>query len=125
MRIAIASLGLAGLLIPAAATAQITAEASPAPATRQAEPLPGTYPRPSYERALKARAHLEALLAGRLSTADLSPQELQDVLDLDRIARGATGDSRSTRQKCVDEEVRRNGGTPSRLAWEVIRMKCR
>ena len=69
---------------------------------------------------------LEALRQGRLFTSDLSPQELQDVLELDRTARsGALGDNRSFVQQCIDEEVRRNGGRPTRLAWEVIRLKCR
>ena len=47
------------------------------------------------------------------------------MLDLDRTARsGALGDNRSFVQQCIDEEVRRNGGQPTRLAWEVIRLKC-
>ena len=48
------------------------------------------------------------------------------MLELDRTARsGALGDNRSFVQQCIDEEVRRNGGRPTRLAWEVIRLKCR
>lgn len=34
-------------------------------------------------------------------------------------------DTRSVRQRCIDSEVRREGGNPSSLAWEVIRLKRR
>lgn len=98
--------------------------ASPAPA-----PAPSATPilpiAPGQERLARAIANLEALRQGRLFTSDLSPQELQDVLELASLARsGALGDNRSFMQQCIDEEVRRNGGRPSRLAWEVIRLKC-
>ncbi len=33
-------------------------------------------------------------------------------------------DNRSDRQRCVDEEVAREGGTPSQLAMSVINLKC-
>lgn len=97
--------------------------ASPTPAPSGAPELPLA---PGQERLARAIANLEALRQGRLFTSDLSPQELQDVLELDRTARsGALGDNRSFVQQCIDEEVRRNGGRPTRLAWEVIRLKCR
>lgn len=113
---------LAAALIAAAPGAGQTAEGVPT-----ATPSPQAPGFPVADRALRARAHLEALIAGRLSTSDLSPQELQDVIDFDRMVRGraAATDTRSFSQRCVDEEVRRNGGNPSRLAWEVIRLKCR
>ena len=96
---------------------------TPAPAPSGAPELPLA---PGQERLARAIANLEALRQGRLFTSDLSPQELQDVLELDRTARsGALGDNRSFVQQCIDEEVRRNGGRPTRLAWEVIRLKCR
>lgn len=90
-------------------------------------PSPGdTYDLPGAltERAARAHANLEALLAGRIYTSDLSPQDLQDVLDFQRMARGDYPDNRSFQQQCIDEEVRRNRGNPTRLAWEVIRLKC-
>ncbi len=131
MRKSAAGLLLTGLMIAAGAHAeQPVSRAAP---TARASPAPAPLPDPNYglpgapsERAFRARANLEALLQGRIFTSDLSPQELQDVIDFDRMVRGAaTTDNRSTRQRCVDEEVRRNGGNPTRLAWEVIRMKCR
>lgn len=33
-------------------------------------------------------------------------------------------DTRTSRQRCVDEEVAREGGAPSRLAMRVIDLKC-
>ncbi len=94
-------------------------------------PAPPPQPVPTYgfpgapsERALRARANLEALLQGRIYTSDLAPQDLQDVIDFDRMARGVVPDNRSFKQQCIDDEVARNGGNPTRLAWEVIRLKC-
>lgn len=107
------ALGLAAASLPAAAQ---TYEVLP-PASPQTDPYAG--------RIERARAHLEALSAGRLTNSQLTAQELQDVLDLERRVRARGADNRSTQQKCVDTEVRRTGGQPSRLDWEVIRLKCR
>jgi len=61
----------------------------------------------------------------RRVVADLTPQELQDVIVLERQVRAGQADTRSVRQRCIDEEVRREDDNPSSLAWEVIRLKCR
>lgn len=99
------------------------ASPAPAPAPTGSAAIPVT---PGQERLARAIANLEALRQGRLFTSDLTAQDLQDVLELDRLSRsGALADNRSFVQQCVDEEVRRNGGQPSRLAWEVIKLKCR
>lgn len=95
--------------------------------TAQTNPVLAT-PNPSAlgtERARRARANLEALLQGRIAVNDLSPQEYQDVLAFDRALRSGTTDNRSFDQQCIDREVSRNGGEPTRLAWEVIKLKCR
>ena len=118
---------LAGLMITSTAQAE-----PPRMRVRPAEtPTPAPSPGDSYglpgapnERALRARANLEALLQGRIYTSDLSPQDLQDVLDFERMARGVVPDNRTFQQQCIDEEVRRNGGNPTQLAWQVIRLKC-
>ncbi len=127
MRMSASAMLLAGLMITASAQAE-----PPQMRVRPAEtptptPSPGdTYGLPGAptERALRARANLEALLAGRIYTNDLSPQDLQDVLDFERMVRGAYPDNRTFQQQCIDEEIRRNGGNPTRLAWQVIRLKC-
>lgn len=77
------------------------------------------------DRFVRARQNLTALLEGRVAVSALSPEELQDVLELDRMLRAGREEVATPRQQCVDDEVRRAGGRPSRLAWEVIRLKCR
>jgi predicted dienelactone hydrolase len=77
------------------------------------------------DRFARARDNYIALRDGRISVSDLSAEELQNVLDLDRRTRGDYPDPRTTRERCVDEEVRRAGGRPSQLARQVIAMKCR
>ena len=115
---------LAGFVLATTAqagTAQVTGRTLPPAEAGQQSGVPGA----ANERAIRARDNLEALVQGRLSTSDLSPQDLQDVLDFERMARGEAIDNRSPRQQCVDAEVRRNGGRPTPLAWQVIRLKCR
>ena len=127
MKMSASAMLLAGLMITSIAQAQqpqmrVRSAETPTPA-----PSPGdTYGLPGApnERALRARANLEALLQGRIYTSDLSPQDLQDVLDFERMARGVVPDNRTFQQQCIDEEVRRNGGNPTQLAWQVIRLKC-
>lgn len=123
--LAAAALVLA-LILPAQAQAQAQARAQvkartlPDPQTPEQAELPL-----ALDRFARARDNLIALREGRRAWRDLSPQELQDVIDFDRQVRGDYGDTRSVRQRCIDNEVRREGGNPSRLAWEVIRLKCR
>ncbi|QDH33815.1 hypothetical protein [Porphyrobacter sp. YT40] len=116
----------AAALLTAAAQAQVpVVRATPTPQPPQADATYGL-PGAVNERALRARTNLLALLEGRLSTADLSAQELQDIVDFQRMVRGEQPiDNRTPQQQCIDEEVRRNDGRPTQLAWEVIRLKCR
>lgn len=123
----------AGLILASGAQAEASPPRSepmftskPAPAPSPPPPLSpqAGLPGAATDRAVRARNNLTALLGGRIYTSDLSPQELQDVLDFERAARGGFSDNRSFQQQCVDEEVRRNRGNPTRLAWEVIRLKC-
>ena len=100
-----------------------TSKPAPPPAPPPLSPQIGL-PGAATDRAVRARNNLTALLGGRIYTSDLSLQELQDVLDFERAARTGYADNRSFQQQCVDEEVRRNRGNPTRLAWEVIRLKC-
>jgi hypothetical protein len=124
----IAAAALAAMMMaPPAAQAQARPQAQPQ-AGPQVMLQPATPPDPGpaqQERVLRARDNLVALRQGRISVADLTPQEQQDVLDLDRMARGEGADNRSFQQQCIDAEVARIKGRPSRLAWEVIRLKCK
>ena len=100
-------LGVAALLTTTAQAQVPVVRATPAPQQPQADSTYGL-PGAVSERVLRARANLQALLDGRLSTADLSAQELQDVIDLERLVRGEhLIDNRTPQQQCIDEEVRR------------------
>jgi hypothetical protein len=93
---------------------------------RKAPDIAPAAPDPAQvERYDRARRNLEALARGTINVGDLGPQDLQDVLDFNRIIRGGGPDNRSYTQQCVDDEVRRLNGRPSRLAWRVIALKCR
>lgn len=131
MHILARSTMLAGLALMTPANAEqppgtFTSGQSSAQASQP--PSPGIIPgEPTLEQArvARAQANLLALRDGRLSVSQLSPQELQDVLEFDRLVRGgATFDNRTFAEQCIDEEVRRAGGQPTRLAWAVIKLKC-
>lgn len=107
--------------IPALAGQPAIISRAPPPAT---SPLPAA-PSPSFDRIARAQANYAALRRGDLSIRDLAPQDLQDIVDLDRALRSGQVDSRTPAQVCVDDEVRRAGGRPSQLAWRVIELKCR
>lgn len=107
---------------PLAAQGQVQFR-SPTPAEAQAQAQAQT--QATLDRFARARDNLIALREGRRSVNEFSPQELQDVLDLDLRVRGNYPDTRSPRQRCVDDEVRRARGEPSALEWQVIRLKCR
>lgn len=79
----------------------------------------------SLDRLARARDNLAAILDGRQNISALTPEELLDVIELDRTLRNNVAGPRSFQQQCIDDEVRRAGGRPSRLAWQVIRLKCR
>ncbi|RNJ62232.1 MAG: hypothetical protein EDM03_12230 [Porphyrobacter sp. IPPAS B-1204] len=114
------------LALPHAATAQAGGQLvvgnDPAP------PLAPTAPdqwQNSLDRLARARDNLAAILDGRQNISALTPEELLDVIELDRTLRNNVAEPRSFQQQCIDDEVRRAGGRPSRLAWQVIRLKCR
>jgi hypothetical protein len=109
---------------PLGAEPQVTMRQTP-PAAAPTMPDPVVPPFAVPDRFSRARDNLVALRDGRISVADLTDLELQDVLDLDRALRDRNTDTRSPQQQCVDDEVRRAGGQPSRLEWSVIDLKCR
>lgn len=77
----------------------------------------------SNPRIERARANYEAMISGRKSLNQLSQQELRDLLAFDKLANPR--DRRSPSQRCLDEERKRAGASPSRLEQRVIAMKCR
>lgn len=123
MRTVLATALMLVMAAPLPALAQVVVRQQPQP---QAAPTAGNgAAQAPLDRFARARDNYIALRDGRISVSDLSAEELQDVLDLDRRTRGDYPDSRTTRERCVDQEVRRAAGNPSPLARQVIAMKCR
>lgn len=73
----------------------------------------------------QARANYEAVLNGSRQISQLSPQELVDVLELDRRLRARKADGRAPSQRCIDAELENVNGAASPLARRAIDMKCR
>jgi hypothetical protein len=122
----IACLALAGAAHAAPPSSSSHETTRAAPTMRQNPPAAAPVIPPANEaRVLRARANLVALRQGTLAVSSLSAQDMQDVLDLDRLARGEGADSRSFSQQCLDREMRRAGGRPSQLAQQIMRLKCR
>lgn len=119
MRRALCTAALAlALTAPLAAQQQVISRSSPVPQEAGSEA-------PQVDRFARARANWEAIRNGRRAAGDLSAEELQDVLELDRRLQGNYPDSRTPKQKCIDQELARARGQVSALAMEVIRLKCR
>ncbi|WP_156678602.1 hypothetical protein [Sphingomonas profundi] len=74
-------------------------------------------------RADRARQTYEALVSGRTPPGQLSPQQRADIAALVRSL-GTPRDARTLSRRCVDQELKREGGAPSDLARRVIDMKC-
>jgi len=128
MKIGFSATVCAALLIGTPFSATTGAEPPTVRVRSAPPPAPAATPEAqafAVDRFAQARENLAALRDGRRAVSDLTPQELQDVLDLDRMLRGYAAEVPSPRQQCVDDEVRRAGGRPSRLAWQVIALKCR
>jgi hypothetical protein len=102
--------------------------ASPHGAIAQAGGSDPSYDAPSRierNRIDQAAANYRALRSGAKQVGQLTPQELADVDALDRRLRGQKPDTRSPSQRCVDDELRRAGGSVSALTRRVIDAKCR
>ncbi len=73
----------------------------------------------------RAERNLELLRSGAKKVSDLTEAEKRELVAAEQLAReGDAADRRTPRQRCVDEEVERVGGTPSELAMRVIDLKC-
>lgn len=79
----------------------------------------------AQSRVAEARANYEAVMNGGRQIGSLTPQELADVIELDRRIRAQNTDTRTSSQRCVDEEMKREGGAVSTLQRRAIDMKCR
>lgn len=73
----------------------------------------------------RAQRNYELLRSGAKSVRDLSDAERRELAALERLMRdGNNVDERTPRQRCIDEEVAREGKPPSELTMRVIDLKC-
>ena len=73
----------------------------------------------------RAWRNYELLRRGAKKPGDLSDVERRELAALMEMMRENQGaDRRTPRQRCIDEEVEREGGNPSDLAMRVIDLKC-
>lgn len=80
---------------------------------------------PDNARWARARANYEALVQGRIVPGNLTQQERDDIVALDRALREGERDTRTPSQRCVEEEISKAGGSPSFLERRVIDTRCR
>lgn len=74
------------------------------------------------ERALR---NYELIRNGAKKLGDLSEAERRELAFLEQWARASEkADQRTPRQRCIDAEVKREGGKPSELAMGAIDLKC-
>ena len=72
-----------------------------------------------------AERNYELLRSGTKALRDLSEAERRELAALEQLMRdGNAVDRRTPRQRCIDEEVAREGNKPSELAMRVIDKKC-
>ncbi|HET6526968.1 hypothetical protein [Sphingopyxis sp.] len=73
----------------------------------------------------RAWRNYELLHSGAKKPSDLSDVERRELAALLEMMReDQSADRRTPRQRCIDEEVEREGGNPSDLAMRVIDLKC-
>ncbi|MBB6425004.1 hypothetical protein [Sphingopyxis sp. JAI128] len=73
----------------------------------------------------RAWRNYELLRSGSRKPSDLSDAERRELAALLQMMReGRSADRRTPRQRCIDEEVEREGGNPSDLAMRAIDLKC-
>ena len=73
----------------------------------------------------RAWRNYELLRSGAKKPGDLSDAERRELAALLQLIRDdRSTDRRTPRQRCIDEEVEREGGIPSDLAMRAIDLKC-
>ena len=79
----------------------------------------------AQSRVAEVRVKQEAAPSGGQQIGDPAAQELADLIEFDRRVRAREADTRTPSQKCVDIEIKREGGAVSALQRRAIDMKCR
>jgi ribosomal protein L15E len=69
--------------------------------------------------------NLELLRSGAKEVGDLSDAEKRELVAAERLERGGKSKERPTaRQRCIEDEVKREGESPSELTMRIIDLKC-
>jgi hypothetical protein len=79
----------------------------------------------NQDRTAEAVINYEQVKTGGRQIHDLTPQQLADVIEIDRRIREKKPDNRTPSQRCVDAEIKGEGGSVSELQRRAIDMKCR
>ena len=82
-----------------------------------------TTPAAAQYDADRAIRNYQALIRGTRHFHDLSAIEQQEVREVDRLLRREV-DTRSGKQRCIDDEIARSDGTVTYLERRVIELKC-
>lgn len=72
----------------------------------------------------RAKRNYELLARGQKSIYQLTKQERVEVRALEQLEKDRLRDKRTPRQRCLDEETARAGGSPSELERGIIDLKC-
>ena len=70
----------------------------------------------------RAEFNLQRLLNGQVQWSMLTPQERQEIMDLDRLLRSIPADKSTDSERCWRNELEKNGSSP--LARELIELRC-
>jgi hypothetical protein len=65
-----------------------------------------------------------AIANGRRQLQDLSQIEQREVREVDRLLRGESQSSSTSREACIEEEIAREGGSVTYLQSRIIGLRC-
>jgi hypothetical protein len=72
----------------------------------------------------RAMRNYQAVAAGTRPLADLTPEEIRELIELDAQLRRQEPDLRTPRQRCIDAELKRLTAPATELALRTIDLKC-
>ncbi|WP_156841528.1 hypothetical protein [Novosphingobium aquimarinum] len=65
-----------------------------------------------------------AIANGRRQLQDLTQIEQREVREVDRLLRGESRSSSTSREACIEEEIAREGGSVTYLQSRIIDLRC-
>ena len=72
----------------------------------------------------RAVRNYQAVVNGTRPLAQLTPEEVRELAELDAQIRNQALDRRTPRQRCIDAELARLDDEPTELALRTIDLKC-